>query len=72
MSNQTNNLSTDRVIDELHATRLRMWQEHGGLSGLAEFLRQEEAKSTHPVVDRSNSADRKRLQIGGEARETRK
>lgn len=38
----------DPIIEELRATRRRLLKEHGGVSGLAAFLRSEEAKSTWP------------------------
>ena len=41
----------DPILEELHATRRRLLKEHGGVSGLAAFLRQEEAKSTRPIVE---------------------
>jgi hypothetical protein len=33
------------VIEELHLTRQRLLSEHGGVSGLAEYLRRQEANS---------------------------
>ena len=57
MSISTMNDPPDPILEELHATRRRLLKEHGGVSGLAAFLRQEEAKSTRPIVE--TSADSK-------------
>ena len=46
----------DPILEELHATRRRLLKEHGGVSGLAAFLRQEEAKTTWPIVETSASS----------------
>ncbi len=35
----------DLILDEIHATRRKLLQEHGGIAGLFAFLRKEEAKS---------------------------
>jgi len=40
----------DPVLEELHATRRRLLAEHGGVAGLASFLRQEEAKSDRRIA----------------------
>jgi hypothetical protein len=40
----------DPVLEELHATRRRLLAEHGGVAGLASFLRQEEAKSERRIA----------------------
>ena len=53
MSISTMNDPPDPILEELHATRRRLLKEHGGVSGLAAFLRQEEAKSTRPIVETS-------------------
>ena len=45
----------DPILEELHATRRQLLKEHGGVSGLAAFLRKEEAKSTRTIVDPSGS-----------------
>lgn len=51
MSIPTMNEPQDPVLEELHATRRRLLKEHGGVSGLAAFLRQEEAKTTWPIAE---------------------
>lgn len=51
MSISTRNDPPDPILEELHATRRRLLKEHGGVSGLAAFLRQEEAKTTWPMVE---------------------
>lgn len=43
----------DPILQELHAARRRLLKEHGGVAGLAAFLRQEEAKSTWPIAKTS-------------------
>ena len=53
MSIPTMNDPPDPILDELHATRRRLLKEHGGVSGLAAFLRKEEAKTTWPIVETS-------------------
>ena len=40
----------DPILAELHATRRRLLAEHGGVAGLAAFLRQEEAKSERRIA----------------------
>ena len=45
MSIDQKKVPADPVLEELHATRQRLLTEHGGVAGLASFLRQEEAKS---------------------------
>ena len=50
MSISTLNDPPDPILDELHATRRRLLKEHGGVSGLAAFLRQEEAKTARPMA----------------------
>ena len=50
----------DPILEELHATRRQLLKEHGGIAGLAAFLRQEEAKSNRTIVktsDKLKSAD---------------
>ena len=56
MSISTLNDPPDPILDELHATRRRLLKEHGGVSGLAAFLRQEEAKTTRPIAELSGSS----------------
>ena len=51
MSIPTVNDPPDPILEELHATRRRLLKEHGGVAGLAAFLRQEEAKTTWPIVE---------------------
>ena len=41
----------DPILDELHATRRKLLEQHGGVAGLAAFLRQQEATSAHLVID---------------------
>lgn len=50
MSIQPMNDAPDAVLANLHATRRRLLEEHGGVRGLAAFLRQEEKKSTRPIA----------------------
>ncbi len=52
MSIPTMNEPPDPILEELHATRRRLFKEHGGVSGLAAFLRQEEAKTTWPIAEK--------------------
>jgi len=40
----------DPILEELHATRRRLLKEHGGVAGLAAFLREEEAKTTRTIA----------------------
>ena len=40
----------DPILEELHATRRQLLKEHGGIAGLAAFLRKEEAKTTRPIA----------------------
>ena len=40
----------DPILEELHATRRQLLEEHGGVAGLAAFLREEEAKSTRVIT----------------------
>jgi hypothetical protein len=42
---------SDTVLDELHATRRRLLAQHGGVKGLAAFLRKEEARCGATVVE---------------------
>ena len=51
MSIPTMNDPPDPILKELHATRRRLLKEHGGVSGLAAFLRQEEAKTKWPIAE---------------------
>ena len=51
MSISPMNEPPDPILEELHATRRRLLKEHGGVSGLAAFLRQEEAKSKWPIFE---------------------
>ena len=46
----------DPILDELHATRRQLLREHGGVAGLAAFLRQQEAKTTRPIAEPSDRA----------------
>ncbi|MEX2173296.1 MAG: hypothetical protein WD872_02975 [Pirellulaceae bacterium] len=46
----------DTILEELHATRRRLLKEHGGVAGLAAFLRQEEAKSNRPIAESAADA----------------
>jgi hypothetical protein len=48
--------SPDPILEELYATRRRLLKEHGGVAGLAAFLRGEEAKSTRPIAEPSSAA----------------
>ena len=50
MSIQPTDNPRDPILDELHATRRRLLEEHGGIAGLAAFLRREEAKSARVFV----------------------
>ncbi|MEX2120823.1 MAG: hypothetical protein WD847_14625 [Pirellulales bacterium] len=47
----------DTVLDELHSIRRRLLQQHGGIAGLAAFLRQEEAKSGEQIVEPTCDAE---------------
>jgi len=40
----------DPILEELHATRRQLLKDHGGISGLAAFLRKEEAKTTRTIA----------------------
>lgn len=44
----------DPILEEIHATRRRLLEEHGGISGLAAFLREEQAKTTWPIAERND------------------
>ncbi len=46
----------DPILEELHATRRQLLKEHGGVSGLAAFLRNEEAKTTRTMVESSGDS----------------
>ena len=46
----------DPILEELHATRRQLLKEHGGISGLAAFLRKEEAKTTRTIAEPSNDS----------------
>ena len=46
----------DPILEELHATRRQLLKEHGGVSGLAAFLREEEAKTTRTIADPSDAS----------------
>lgn len=39
----------DTVLDEIHETRRRLLQQHGGVSGLAAFLRERESKTDREI-----------------------
>ncbi len=56
MSIPTLNDPPDPILEELHATRRRLLKEHGGVAGLAAFLRQEEAKTARPIAELSDSS----------------
>ena len=45
----------DPILEELHATRRQLLKEHGGVSGLAAFLRNEEAKTTRTMAEPLNA-----------------
>ena len=51
----------DTVLQEIHETRRRLLQEHGGIHGLADFLRAQEAKAKWEVSEPGGTAatDRK-------------
>lgn len=40
----------DPILEELHATRRKLLAEHGGVAGLASFLRREESKSERRIA----------------------
>ena len=46
----------DPILEELHATRRQLLKEHGGISGLAAFLRKVEAKTTRTIAEPSNDS----------------
>jgi len=46
----------DPIVEEIHATRRKLLEEHGGLDGLFAFLREEEAKSKRPIVGPNGKA----------------
>ena len=46
----------DPILEELHATRRQLLKEHGGVSGLAAFLRKEEAKTTRTFAEPSDDS----------------
>ena len=39
----------DTILEEIHETRRRLLQEHGGIRGLASFLREQEAKANREI-----------------------
>ena len=39
----------DVVLEELHETRRRLLQRHGGVAGLAAYLREQERKSDRKI-----------------------
>jgi hypothetical protein len=41
----------DTILDELHATRRQLLLQHGGVAGLAAFLRQQEAAGGRQIVE---------------------
>ena len=47
---------SDPILEELHATRRQLLKEHGGISGLAAFLRKEEAKTTRTIAEPSGDS----------------
>ena len=54
----------DTILEEIHQTRRKLLEEHGGIAGLAAYLRQLEAKIDHvvPAPDSSNGIDRSAFQ----------
>lgn len=46
----------DPILEELQATRRQLLKEHGGISGLAAFLRKEEAKTTRSIAEPSGAS----------------
>jgi hypothetical protein len=40
----------DDILAELHATRRQLLQQHGGVAGLAAFLRQQEAAGGEQIA----------------------
>ena len=46
----------DPILEELHLTRRRLLKEHGGIAGLAAFLRKEEAQSTRTIAEPSDAS----------------
>jgi hypothetical protein len=39
----------DAILEEIHETRRRLLQQHGGIHGLASFLRAQEAKGDREI-----------------------
>ena len=56
MSIQPMSEPPDPILEELHATRRQLLKEHGGISGLAAFLRKEEAKTTRTIAESSDAS----------------
>lgn len=44
-SNESENGPADAVLEEIHETRRKLLNRHGGIAGLATFLREQEANS---------------------------
>ncbi len=42
--------SDDTILREIHETRRRLLEEHGGIAGLAAYLRDQEAKSNRKIM----------------------
>lgn len=40
---------TDRILDEIHKTRRKLLSDHGGVAGLAAFLRKQEATTDREI-----------------------
>ena len=50
MSIETKIEPADPILEELHATRRKLLAEHGGVAGLASYLRLEESKSERRIA----------------------
>lgn len=62
----TQNETEDPVIAEVRKTRRRLLQEHGGVAGLASFLRRAEKESNWPNAE-TRAGARPQAANGGEA-----
>lgn len=49
------------MIEQLRAARRQLLQRHGGIAGLASFLRQEETKPGERVVEPTRDAGAKKV-----------
>jgi len=47
----TTNEPADLILNEIHQTRLALIKQHGGVAGLAAFLRAEEANTDREVAN---------------------